>query len=148
MGTVCSTFDDEDAFQKSKLIDDQIKEDWKETQKKDEKTMLILGCAECGKSTIMNQMKFIYGKGLTKSEMKKYSVAIQNNVIDSIRNVIVAQRNLEIPVSEKKIEGAKERIMAATNLNISPNVIATVSETKKNSFRRFHYSRHKRCLER
>jgi len=58
--------------------------------------ILLLGAAECGKSTVMKQMKILNCGGFTKKEMKHFKFVTRSNTLVAIQNLIEAARDREV----------------------------------------------------
>ena len=59
---------------------------------------LLLGTGECGKSTIMKQMKILHGQGFNTEEDKEtFRILITRNTLDSILSLCQAVNSLNIP---------------------------------------------------
>jgi GTPase SAR1 family protein len=61
----------------------------KRVQKQDTRDvkLLLLGAGECGKSTVLKQMKILHGNGFTDSEKEHYKELILRNVLESIQTI-------------------------------------------------------------
>ena len=88
MGNCSSSVQDREERNHSNAIDQQIKEDSKKFR--NECKILLLGSGECGKSTIMKQMKIIHQNGFTPDELSKFKHTIYSNLVDSARDIINA----------------------------------------------------------
>lgn len=82
--------------------------------RKDKKTvdsvvkLLLLGAGESGKSTIAKQMKILHKNGFQDEEKKTYISIIHNNVVSSMRNLIMACEQLGINIEPKE---AAQRVL-------------------------------------
>jgi len=65
--------------------------------------LLLLGAGESGKSTIAKQMKIIHLQGFTKDECITYKSIINNNVIGSMKVLLHAANERDLPISNKGI---------------------------------------------
>jgi len=65
--------------------------------------LLLLGAGESGKSTVAKQMKIIHLKGFTKDECLTYKSIIYNNVIGSMKVLIHAATERDIPIQARII---------------------------------------------
>jgi GTPase SAR1 family protein len=108
----------------NKSIEDQI-----QAQKNVEKQavkVLLLGAGECGKSTILKQMKIINLKdGFTKEEEEEARDLVFKNTLDSIQSLIQACRDLVIPYSPDDAENAAikekaDKCMACDSSGVIP----------------------------
>ena len=62
--------------------------------------MILLGAGECGKSTILKQMKIINMDGFTKDDFDQYKGIIYSNTVQSLGSVVKAIDLLKIAYSE------------------------------------------------
>ncbi|ORY51670.1 guanine nucleotide binding protein, alpha subunit [Rhizoclosmatium globosum] len=95
MGGCASSPQDAEAIAASRAIDKALKNDAKEID--DSIRLLLLGSGESGKSTILKQMKLIYGKGFATDEQVIYRTAIQGNAITAAKALCWAMDSLKIP---------------------------------------------------
>lgn len=58
--------------------------------------LLLLGAGECGKSTILKQMKILHCSGFEKEEEENYRQLIFKNVLESIQTVCQAMLDLKV----------------------------------------------------
>ena len=78
--------EEKEAQDRSKALEKQLKEDG-EAAAKDVK-LLLLGAGECGKSTILKQMKIINMTGFTKEDFEQYKEIIYSNTVQSLVSII------------------------------------------------------------
>jgi len=71
--------------------------------------LLLLGAGESGKSTIAKQMKIIHLQGFTTEERLTYKSIIYNNVLASMKTLVVAAKEKDIHLGGDVAEAA-ERI--------------------------------------
>lgn len=86
---------------KDRDINAQLKQDKKRLEK--EIKLLLLGAGESGKSTIAKQMKIIHLSGFSDKEREVFKMVIYSNVVTSIRSLITAAEDLEIPIEEEDL---------------------------------------------
>ena len=98
MGCTNSTGEDREAIERSKKLDKQLKED-AEKASKDVK-LLLLGAGECGKSTILKQMKIINMDGYTKEDFEQYKEIVYSNTVQSLGSIIRALEVLNISYAD------------------------------------------------
>ncbi len=84
MGCAQST----EELKKSRELDKQLRED-REKQSRDIK-LLLLGAGECGKSTILKQMKIINMDGFGKEDFDQYKGIIYSNTVVSLASIVRA----------------------------------------------------------
>jgi len=65
--------------------------------------LLLLGAGESGKSTVAKQMKIIHLNGFSKDECLTYKSIINNNVISSMKVLIYAANDRNIPIQNKSV---------------------------------------------
>ena len=94
--------EDREAQERSKALDKQLKED-AERAAKDVK-LLLLGTGECGKSTILKQMKIIHMDGYTKEDFEQYKEVVYSNTIQSLATIVRAMETLNIPFGDSNRE--------------------------------------------
>ncbi|KAK9767586.1 guanine nucleotide-binding protein subunit alpha [Basidiobolus ranarum] len=94
-------------------IENQIKKD-KHSQQSEIK-MLLLGAGESGKSTIFRQMKLIHNHGYSPAERQSYRNVISSNIIHSMKVILSAMVDMEIPLGNETSANAVEYV---TNLVI------------------------------
>jgi guanine nucleotide-binding protein G(o) subunit alpha len=104
---------DRDAIARSKALDKQLKED-AEKAAKDVK-LLLLGAGECGKSTILKQMKIINMDGYSKEDFEQSKEIVYSNTITSLASMIHAMRHLNIPYGEPERENDAGMVLDKIN---------------------------------
>jgi guanine nucleotide-binding protein G(i) subunit alpha len=55
--------------------------------------LLLLGTGESGKSTVMKQMRIIYGDEYTRDELESYKITVQQNCVDFMETMCKAVKN-------------------------------------------------------
>jgi GTPase SAR1 family protein len=98
--------EEKEAQERSKALEKQLKEDG-EAAAKDVK-LLLLGAGECGKSTILKQMKIINMTGFTKEDFEQYKEIIYSNTVQSLGSIIKAMEQLNISYGDpaRVVDGA------------------------------------------
>lgn len=98
-----------------KRIEDRLRADQDEEKKIIK--CLLLGAGECGKSTILKQMKILHLDGFKSPEEKaSYKALIWKNIMESIHTLCNACETLKIP-----FENATNKAKAETLLKLSVN---------------------------
>lgn len=87
--------EEKEAVERNKAFDKQIKED-AEKASKDVK-LLLLGTGECGKSTILKQMKIIHMNGYTAEDYIQYKQLCYANTTGSLAQILRGMETLKIP---------------------------------------------------
>ncbi|CAI4231983.1 unnamed protein product [Auanema sp. JU1783] len=123
MGCVNST--DQHAKQRSKAIDEQLKQDQERASR--EVKLLLLGAGESGKSTIVKQMKIIHETGYSDEERKQYKPVVFSNTIQSMVAILRAMGNLRIEFGDQqRISDAKQFFNISQNCDELPLELAAV----------------------
>ncbi|CAD6187092.1 unnamed protein product [Caenorhabditis auriculariae] len=91
---LCQSDEEKVGSLKSREIDKQIKL----TQHADERTvkLLLLGAGECGKSTVLKQMRILHNKGFTDDEMIQQRKIVYNNTITAMAALLKAMSTYRI----------------------------------------------------
>ncbi|KAI0076150.1 heterotrimeric G protein alpha subunit B [Panus rudis PR-1116 ss-1] len=97
MGCTQSSPIDDEAKARNDEIENQLKRD--RMLAKNEIKMLLLGAGESGKSTVLKQMKLIHHGGYNDQERDSYKEIIFSNTIQSMRAILEAMTQLDIPLS-------------------------------------------------
>ena len=73
--------------------------------------ILLLGAGDCGKSTVLKQMKLLYGDAFSPTERNEYKTIIQFNTIRNLNLMIknMAQYNLSFQEDMKEASEFMER---------------------------------------
>jgi guanine nucleotide-binding protein G(i) subunit alpha len=93
--------DDKEAIARNKAFDRQIKEDAEKASK--EVKLLLLGTGECGKSTILKQMKIIHMNGYTAEDFEQYRQLCYANTTGSLAQILRGMDSLKIPFGNPEL---------------------------------------------
>lgn len=91
---------DDDA--RSKAIERELRKDF--ANYKRELKLLLLGTGESGKSTIIKQMRIIYGDGFSDAERQSFKVLVFRNCLRSIKALIDALDTLGIALQNPALQ--------------------------------------------
>ncbi|KAJ3204884.1 Guanine nucleotide-binding protein subunit alpha-15 [Entophlyctis luteolus] len=72
-----------------------------ERQARTESRVLILGTGDSGKSTVLKQIRLIYGCGFTDSEIATFRSTLLLNVVTCAKCLVHAMKVLQIPYAQK-----------------------------------------------
>ena len=84
--------EDRRAESKSRKIDQEIEDDIDKDQMKIK--LLLLGAGESGKSTVIKQMRVLYGAEYTDEERVQFRLYIHQNIIETMEQVLSKISNL------------------------------------------------------
>eukprot|EP00056_Hartaetosiga_gracilis_P001150 m.42462 g.42462 ORF g.42462 m.42462 type:complete len:347 (-) comp10520_c0_seq1:145-1185(-) len=68
--------------------------------------ILLLGTGESGKSTVVKQMKILYGGGFSEKEVEVFRVLVFRNCLRSIKSLVDGMELLEIDFGDPSLEGS------------------------------------------
>lgn len=87
--------------------------------------VLLLGAGECGKSTIVKQMKIIHDKGYSVDEKKLFRNLVHSNTIQSLLIILKSMDPLRIAYKDKCVENIGIEFMhkAEGNLALKSSLI-------------------------
>lgn len=104
-----------------RLIDEKLKN--KRNQEKKEIKILLLGAGECGKSTVLKQMKLIHNNGFTEEErIGKYLPIVRDNTLEAIRSLCQACDDLDIPLEDELSPSYSANIRGLPNSTLDPYI--------------------------
>lgn len=90
--------EDRELAARNEEIEAQLKKD--RIAARNEIKMLLLGAGESGKSTILKQLKLINHGAYSVEERTSYKEIIYSNTLQSMRVVLDAMENLDIPLAD------------------------------------------------
>src|ERR1700709_1679535 len=101
-----------------------LKED--EKQNKSASKLLLLGAGECGKSTILKQMKILHQNGFTKEERQNSIEIIRGNILQSNHSLIQACAHLQIELENTTNAEIANELMEMKEIFPSDNIVRMV----------------------
>ncbi|CAO1612650.1 unnamed protein product [Jaminaea pallidilutea] len=90
--------EDKELAARNDEIESQLKKD--RLAQRNEIKMLLLGAGESGKSTILKQLKLINHGAYSQEERLSYKEIVFSNTLQSMRVVLDAMENLDIPLAD------------------------------------------------
>ncbi|KAF8870980.1 guanine nucleotide binding protein, alpha subunit [Infundibulicybe gibba] len=115
MGNCISTIDRARNGKKNaidKRIEELIEEDSKKRRR--EHKILLLGSSQSGKSTIVKQMKILYGRGFSDAELASFRPIIYSNVLHSAQSVVSYMRKTDLECVNDGNHALAEKILNYT----------------------------------
>lgn len=79
--------------------------------------LLLLGAGECGKSTILKQMKILHADGFSEEEKNETIPIIRKNILDIMKSLVNACIKLNIPYDNKSSYDAAQTITGLYELD-------------------------------
>lgn len=92
---------------------------------KRELKLLLLGTGESGKSTVIKQMRIIYGEGFQEADRKEYTILVYRNVLRSMRAMLDAMDTMGIPLRDQTLQDPAYQL-----LDTDPNTYAEIAPHK------------------
>uniref|UniRef100_A0A0K0FYN7 Guanine nucleotide-binding protein alpha-3 subunit n=1 Tax=Strongyloides venezuelensis TaxID=75913 RepID=A0A0K0FYN7_STRVS len=101
------------------VINKEIEKKLKESKMLDEKTikLLLLGAGECGKSTVMKQMKILHNNGFTEDELNQQKSVVFSNTINAMVLLIKAMNTYKVGYSNSQSEAEARIILDVVKRN-------------------------------
>ncbi|KAL3110077.1 hypothetical protein niasHT_015680 [Heterodera trifolii] len=96
---LCQSDDSKEQQKKNKAIDNQIRDELK-TEKNTFK-LLLLGAGECGKSTIMKQMRFIHNNQYSDEELLQQRAVVYSNTIHGMAQLLRGMERFRITFKDE-----------------------------------------------
>ncbi|KAG7267503.1 hypothetical protein CRUP_008264 [Coryphaenoides rupestris] len=93
--------EDKHARGHSSRIEQDLSDERQARRDTNEVTILLLGAAESGKSTLVKQMKLIHSHGFTKQELISFKPAVLDNLLTSMKFVLQGMGMLRINLCNK-----------------------------------------------
>ncbi|VDK27971.1 unnamed protein product [Gongylonema pulchrum] len=122
---LCQSEEEKKLQQRSKAIDRKIKESAVEyaTVVK----LLLLGAGECGKSTVLKQMRILHNNGFTEDELMKQRSVVYSNTIYAVDAVLRAMAQYHVTFSNTARE-------VSLNLKLTPINLTSQSLRQEKHF--------------
>ncbi|CAD6193364.1 unnamed protein product [Caenorhabditis auriculariae] len=92
---LCQSTEDKEMAVKSRAIDKEMMQGHLAQQKVVK--LLLLGAGECGKSTVLKQMRILHDHGFSTEEADQQRSVVYNNTIQAMATILRAMNNLSIP---------------------------------------------------
>ncbi|XP_065187963.1 guanine nucleotide-binding protein G(i) subunit alpha-like [Sycon ciliatum] len=105
----CAASVDKEAAERSKRIDQKIRQDNEAAMR--EVKLLLLGAGESGKSTIVKQMKIIHDNGYSSEDCKQFKPVVHSNTLQSILAIVKAMENLSISYGDDGVKETADRLV-------------------------------------
>uniref|UniRef100_A0AC35TWB6 Guanine nucleotide-binding protein G(I) subunit alpha n=1 Tax=Rhabditophanes sp. KR3021 TaxID=114890 RepID=A0AC35TWB6_9BILA len=128
---ICQSEEDKTQLKQNKEIEKGIKD----AKSQEDRTikLLLLGAGECGKSTVMKQMRLIHHKGFTAEEMVQQKSVVYSNVMMSMKALLDARKNFGIQFQDPTTCESAEVVIRdaiAANKESDPPTIEVIKALK------------------
>lgn len=114
---------DPERRERSKQIERLLEKD--NYKSKRELKLLLLGTGESGKSTVIKQMRIIYGQGFQEADRKEYTILVYRNILRSMRAMLDAMETFSIPLQDASLQDGAYGL-----LDTDPNTYADIAPHK------------------
>ncbi|EYC01588.1 hypothetical protein Y032_0106g3771 [Ancylostoma ceylanicum] len=108
---LCQSTEDKQLAQKSKAIDKEMMQGHIAQQKVVK--LLLLGAGECGKSTVLKQMRILHDHGFSQEEADQQKGVVYNNTVQAMAMILRAMNSLKISLEDPSKE-ADARVVLDT----------------------------------
>ena len=119
---------DSERKERSRRIERLLQKDFNSNKR--ELKLLLLGTGESGKSTVIKQMRIIYGQGFQEEDRKGYTRLVYRNILRSMRAMLDAMDLFGIALADKSLQNGAYSI-----LDTDPNTYDDI-QPHKELFRR------------
>lgn len=99
---ICQSQDEKDLQNKTKQIDRELMQGHLAQQKVVK--LLLLGAGECGKSTILKQMRILHDHGFSEEEIQKQKSVVYNNTVQAMAQILRGMQQLNITFENPSLE--------------------------------------------
>ncbi|KAH7680277.1 G protein alpha subunit 3, partial [Aphelenchoides avenae] len=106
---VCQSQEEKALNHKTKQIDKELMQGHLAQQKVVK--LLLLGAGECGKSTVLKQMRILHDHGFSEEEMQKQKAVVYNNTVQAMAIILRGMSQLNIPFDNPSLESDARTIL-------------------------------------
>jgi GTPase SAR1 family protein len=85
--------------------------------------LLLLGAGECGKSTILKQMKILHKNGFTDDDRRECAVIIYANILQAVQALCQAVKDLDLKFSSQANSVLADQVLSLRQLTPGTHVI-------------------------
>lgn len=107
--------------------------------------IVLLGAGECGKSTILKQMKILHGSGYSNDDRGYYRMLIMDNILESLKILVSMIEQFGYDLSDKAQEAAKTfdnmKILEITDFSNQENLTELIQAFWKDPLVQKTYSK-------
>ncbi|PIO72296.1 g-protein alpha subunit [Teladorsagia circumcincta] len=114
---LCQSTEDKQLSQKSKAIDREMMQGHIAQQKVVK--LLLLGAGECGKSTVLKQMRILHDHGFSPEEAVQQKSVVYNNTVQAMAMILRAMNSLKITFENP----AREKLLLVGNYSAPLNML-------------------------
>uniref|UniRef100_A0A8R1TN34 G-protein alpha subunit n=1 Tax=Onchocerca volvulus TaxID=6282 RepID=A0A8R1TN34_ONCVO len=102
---LCQSQEEKTMMAKSKAIDREMVQSYTGQQN------VLLGPGECGKSTILKQMRLLHTNGFTDEEINQQKTVVYNNIVQGMASILQGMKKLNIPFENSERDADARVVM-------------------------------------
>ncbi|KAM3717017.1 Guanine nucleotide-binding protein alpha-3 subunit [Dirofilaria immitis] len=106
---ICQSQEEKTMVAKSKAIDREMIQG--RAAQQNIVKLLLLGPGECGKSTILKQMRLLHTNGFTDEEINQQKKVIYNNIVQGMASILKGMKKLNIPFENSERDADARIVM-------------------------------------
>ncbi|CAD5222644.1 unnamed protein product [Bursaphelenchus okinawaensis] len=106
---LCQSQEEKELQSKTKQIDRELMQGHLAQQKVVK--LLLLGAGECGKSTVLKQMRILHDHGFSDDEMQKQKAVVYNNTVQSMATILRGLKQLNVTFDNPALENEERIVM-------------------------------------
>ncbi|CAK5080263.1 unnamed protein product [Meloidogyne enterolobii] len=91
---LCQSEEAKDQSKRNRSIDNKIRDEAR--AEKNTFKLLLLGAGECGKSTLMKQMRFMHNKGFSEEELLQQRAVVYSNTVHAMADLLKGMEKYNI----------------------------------------------------
>ncbi|KAI6228847.1 Guanine nucleotide-binding proteinalpha-3 subunit [Aphelenchoides fujianensis] len=106
---LCQSQEEKELTNKTKQIDRELMQGHLAQQKVVK--LLLLGAGECGKSTVLKQMRILHDHGFSDEEMQKQKAVVYNNTVQAMAQILRGMQQLNITFEKPSLESEQRLVL-------------------------------------
>ncbi|KAI6181042.1 Guanine nucleotide-binding proteinalpha-3 subunit [Aphelenchoides besseyi] len=106
---LCQSQEEKELTNKTKQIDRELMQGHLAQQKVVK--LLLLGAGECGKSTVLKQMRILHDHGFSDEEMQKQKAVVYNNTVQAMAQICRGMQQLNITFERPSLEAEQRMVL-------------------------------------
>ncbi|CAD5223772.1 unnamed protein product [Bursaphelenchus okinawaensis] len=102
---LCHSEEEKQGLSVSKQIDKKLKDSYAKEERVIK--LLLLGAGECGKSTLMKQMRILHSSGFSADEMNQQRAVVYSNTVHAMHDLIKAMPRYKLTLDASRQDDAQ-----------------------------------------